>query len=147
MPAKTAKFGIQVDGAIQIQKALRVLGETDAPFLRAALEESGQDLAAEAAARAPGGIGRAVKFTGVKGKPSGLRAMVQVKHPGSRSMEFGRKWYGQHGRRVKVAKGQPARPYFGIVKGDAAIGATNERSMKRISDAIFNEWERIGREG
>lgn len=144
MASKTARVGIQVEGAKQLQKALRVLGEKDAPFLKEALETSGRMLSREAGSRAPGGIGRAVKFTAVRGKPSGLRAIVNVKHPGSRSMEFGRKWYGRPRRRV--ARGQQARPYMGIIRGDAAVGATNDEVKRLISDAFDKEWERIGAE-
>lgn len=154
MPAKTVKWGIQVDGAANLQKALRVLAEPDAPYLRDALEDVGRSLAREAASRAPGGIGRAVQFVGVKGKANALRSMVQIKHPGSRSMEFGRQYYyrGYTGRRVKSGQrfrsnpGQPARPYIGIVRGDAAMGAIEADAQRKIADAIEAEWERIGTE-
>lgn len=140
------KVGIEVKGAGQLQKALRVLGEADAPFLRAALEESGRDLAGQAARRAPGGIGRAVQFTGVKGKANGLRAVGVVKHPGSRSMEFGRKFWMRRGQRIAHSPGQRPRPYLGVVQGDAAIGAVKEDAQRRIADAFEREWERIGAE-
>lgn len=134
---------IQVEGATQLQKKLRVMGEEDAPYLRVALEDSGRELAGEMARRAPGGIGAAVQFTGVKGKANGLRAVGVVKHPGARSMEFGRQYWRRNGARVRHSPGQRARPYLGVIKGDAAIGATKDSAQRRIGDAVVKEWERI----
>ena len=152
----TVKWGIQVEGATALKRALRVLSETDAPFLREALTESGQLLRGAAARRAPGGIANKVDFVGVKGSGGTLRALIQIKHPGGMAMEFGRSLYYRGftkrrmkatGRRFRASPGQKARPYLGITKGDAAIGEVGERIKRLILQAIQDEWERIGREG
>lgn len=152
--SQTASWGIEIDGVTNLKRALRVLAEPDAPFLRSALEESGQLLRAAAARRAPGRIAAAVRFTGVKGKGAGLRATIDVRHPGARSMEFGREMYyrGFTGRqqkatgrkfRVGPGRGQPARPYLGVIKGNAAIAEVEDRVRQLLAEAFEREWERI----
>lgn len=89
-----ATWRVELEGISSLQKALRALAEPDAPFLRKALEESGELLRGAAASRAPGGIGQKVSFGGIRGTVGGgLRAIVVIDHPGGRSMEFGRVWY------------------------------------------------------
>lgn len=148
-------FGIPVDGAAQLQKALRVLAEPDAPHLRTALARSGQVLQHAAARRAKGGIARAVDFAGVVGSVSGLKAMVKIKHKGARSMEFGRKYYYRDytgrrqkatGRRVAHAPGQKAVPFMGIINGGGALDDAREPIRKLIMTGIEREWNRIGAE-
>ena len=154
--AKTQAWKIEVRGAKSLHKALQILQETDAPFLREALETSGNLLRSEAAQRAPAGIAQTVAFVGVKGKGAQLRALIRVKHPGGKSMEFGRQYYyrGYRGRqmkmtgqRFKAAKGQKAKPYLGIIKGDAAIAAARDKVETLILDAFEKEWIRIAGEG
>lgn len=151
-------WGIQIEGAGALKKALRVLGETEAPFLKAALDESGKLLEDAAARRAKGGIAGGVSFRGVRGKGGGLRAVVNIKHPGARSMEFGRFNYyrGFRGRDVKTTghkfhvgpgKGQRPQPFLGIVKGDAAIAEVQQPVTEKLQKAFADEWERIGAEG
>lgn len=157
MAGGSVTWGVQVEGAGALKRALSVLGETEAPFLRVALEDSGQLLEDAATRRARGGIGRGVMFTGVKGKGSGLRATVRVKHPGARSMEFGRFNYyqGYTGRSVKsgrkfqvpAGRGQKPRPFLGIVKGDAAIAEVKGPIEEKLKRAISGEWDRILAEG
>ena len=166
----SAKWSVQIDGAGTLQKALRVLAEPDAPFLREGLEKAGHVLAGEASSRAPGGIARSVSFVGIKGNASNLRAVVSIKHAGARSMEFGRVWYyrkaerkgpagignnrpgSKRGRgsmkkqwrfRVPAGHGQQARPYLGIINGGGAIGASQDKVREILSDAIEREWNRI----
>jgi len=45
--------------------------------------------------------------------------------------------------RYKVAKGQAAKPYLGIVHGNAAIGAVGDDVSKLLTQAIRDEWDRI----
>ena len=150
---KAIKIGIEVTDIKPLKRALKVLGETDAPHLRGALEIGGRKLRSAGASRATGGIGSAVTFAGVKGKGGAIRAVVQVKHPGSTSMEFGRtKFYrGYTGRAMKAtgtkfksSRGQKARPYMGIKKGDQAIGEVRDDVRRLLGDAIEREWQRIG---
>lgn len=152
-------WGIELNGARQLNRALKALGETDAPFLREALEESGELLRKAAARRWPGSSGGRVRFAGVRGgKGHTLRAVVAMDHPGARSMEFGRFNYyrGFRGRAVKATgqrfavpagRGQKPRPFLGIVHGDAAIAEVKEDVGRLLGAAINAEWERIGAEG
>lgn len=154
--AASVKIEVSVD-ARRLERALRVLSDEDAPFLRVALEESGQELAGASRSRAPGGIAGAVQFAGVKGRSNRLRATVVVKHPAAKAMEFGRQTYyrGFTGRRMKATGspfkagrgGQKAQPYIGIVKGNAAIGAVGPGVRLRLERAIAQEWDRIASEG
>lgn len=152
--ARQATVSIQVTGATKLQKALRILAEPDAPFLRAAMTDAGQMLDNAASSRGKGGIGSAVQFAGVSGKSNGLRALIKVKHPGAKAMEFGRtKYYrGYTGRRQRSGQqfrsrpGQKANPYIGIVKGDAAIAAVGPQIRRLFTEAIDREWDRIGAE-
>ena len=51
------------------------------------------------------------------------------------------------GRPVYHRPGQVAKPYLGVEKGDAAIGASAERVKAMLMDGIAEEWERIATEG
>lgn len=167
----TASWSVQLEGAGTLQKALRILAEPDAPYLRDGLEKAGHVLAGEVSSRAPGGIARTVSFVGIRGNAANLRAVISVKHPGARPMEFGRVWYYRKASRkgapegignnragskrgrgsmkkqyryhVAAGRGQKARPYMGIVDGGGAIAASAERVRKILSDAIEREWDRV----
>lgn len=149
----TSSIYMEVEGQADIQRALRVLAEPEAPFLSAALGESGVLLRDAARTRTHPSIAAKLDFVGVKGKAGALRALVQTKHPGSRSREFGRVWYwtAYHGHKPKtggghkekVSKGQKAQPYMGIIKGDGAIGAVKEEVQQKLSTAFEKEWDRI----
>jgi len=141
---RQAAISIEVTDAAKLQKALRVLAEEDAPYLREALADAGRDLTHAVSARAPGSMGAKTQFAGVKGKAHGLRATVLVKHPGAKSMEFGRKNWTRQGRKVRHTPGQAARPFVGIVRGGQAIGAVEAKVKERIADAVSREWDRLG---
>lgn len=167
-----AAWGIEVTGTNELRRAFKTLGEKDAPFLRDALDKAGRILESEAAKRAPGGIASGVGFAGVKGVGASIRAVVRIKHPGARSMEFGRVWYyrkagtGVAGignnrpgskrakgsiktksNRNRVGGGQKARPFLGIIEGDQAISASHDRVANLLTDAYAAEWDRIGKGG
>lgn len=156
-PAGTSGIRIEIDEKSmgRLTKALRILGETGAPFLRAAMQDVGERFADEIRHRSPGGIGGHVQMKGVLGKGGALRASGVVKHPGARSMEFGRKWYwtGYRGRAQRTGRktphtpGQAARPYLGVIKGDAATAAITPYAREHILEAIDREWDRIGEGG
>lgn len=148
---------IELEGVTELQRALKVLSDPDLPFLRPALERSGQLLAAEGARRA-GKIGGAVDFDGLKGKTVGtVRAVVRVKHPAGTSFEFGRTHYyrgykgrdQRSGQKVKVAGGMKPRPFLGIKyeRASGAIAATREPIEGMLSAAFSAEWDRIGAGG
>lgn len=152
--AQSSFLSIKVEGANRLKRAMRLLSEAEAPFLKAALEEGGELLADEAGGRGPGRIGQSVSFVGVRGAGGALRALSRATHPGARSMEFGRTTYyrGFTGRqqkatgtRFKAARGQKARPFVGIKRSDAAIGATRPRIAALLSEAIAAEWARVAR--
>ncbi|PKN81534.1 MAG: hypothetical protein CVU47_06360 [Chloroflexi bacterium HGW-Chloroflexi-9] len=156
--AGAASVNIQVSvDARRLNRALQVLAEPDAPFLRQALEESGRELASAAASRAPGSIASTVAFAGVKGRANRLRATVVVKHPAAKAREFGRQTFyrSYEDRRMKATgvpfkagrRGQKAQPFIGIVKGNAAIGAVGPGVRQRLERAVTQEWDRIAAEG
>lgn len=146
-------ISIAVEGDKQIKRALKALGETEAPFLKGALDKGGRMLGQAAEGRVHHSIAASMQYAGVKGVGGALRAVGTFKHPGARSMEFGRTYYyrGFTGRRqkatghkVKVSGGQKARPFVGIKRGDAAIGQVREPVQRLIREAIDAEWTRIG---
>lgn len=154
----TPSWGVQTEGVADVQRALRVLAETDAPFVRAALTRSGFMLRAAAARYAKGSIASKIEFTGIKGKGGALRAIVQTNHPGARSHEFGRIWFyeGYTGRAVKktgrrvrrdAPRGQRPEPFLGIIKGDRAIADVKEPVTELLTQAFVDEFERIGNGG
>lgn len=162
----TASWNVRVDGVAQVNRVCKLFGETDAPFLREALDECGAMLARETVSRAPGGLARATRYIGIRGRGMALRAIVQVKHPGSRSMEFGRKWYyagavgagnnspglkrgkGSMKRGKRVARrGQKARPYAGITTGGGAMGAIADEVREKLATAYAMEFERVANGG
>lgn len=151
----TASIKIEVgDDTLRLQKALRVLAEPDAPYLRNGLERAGRLLERATESRAPGSIAATVDFAGVKGKPWGMRATVVVKHRGAKAREFGRQTYyrGYTGRRMKATGtpfkagrgGQKPEPFVGIVKGNAALGAVEGDVREILATAIEAEWSRVG---
>lgn len=150
--AGTVKIGIEVSGAKALGRALRLLGETDPPFLREALDEAGHLLEGATRSRAPGGMARTVDFVGVKGKGATLKATVVVRHAGAKSMEFGRLYYYRGftgrsqkatGQRFRSGKGQKARPFVGIMDSGHAMGAVKDDARRLIETAFEKEWDRI----
>lgn len=149
--AGAVQIKVEVKGAKALTRALKSLGETEAPFLKQVLEDSGRLLEQATRSRAPGGIASKVDFTGVKGKGGAVRAVVTVKHAGAKSMEFGRTTYyeGFRGRAQKATghkvkrKGQTAKPFMGVKRGDHAIGAVTDDVKTRLVRGYEQEWERL----
>lgn len=157
----SATWSVQVEGLARAKRAFRAFGDGDATYVREALDRSGEILANATAARAPGGIAKATRYIGVRGKGLALRAVVNVRHPGARSMEFGRIWYWaspgagnnaigfrrakgsmKAGRKVRSSPGQAARPYVGIISG-GAIAAVAPEVQQILQEAYEREFERI----
>lgn len=152
MAGGAVKIGIEVKGAKTLGRALKVLGETDAPFLREALTEAGQLLEAATRGRAPGSMAQKVDFVGVKGKGATLKATVVVRHAGAKSMEFGRVNYYRGftdrrmkvtGQRFKSSRGQKPKPFVGIIAGGQALGQVEPKAKELIIGAFAKEWQRI----
>lgn len=150
--AKGVTVGIEVSGAKALTKALKTLGQKNAPFLRLAFAVLGHQFATEVEHRAQGGIARTVAFAGVKGGGARVSAVVKVSHPGAASMEFGRTLYyegytDRHmkatGRKKRASRGQRPQPYMGVIRGDQAIGVMTPRAKAFLERAIEAEWDLI----
>ena len=149
--AKQASWGIEVKGITRLKGAMKVLGETDAPFLRDAVEQGGNLLEDAVKGRA-GSLAGVTSMTGVKGAGAAVRALVVVKDGRAKAVEFGRTTYyrGYTGRKQKAtgqkfksSKGQKARPFVGIKKADQAIGSVAPQVVPLIAKAFEKEWERL----
>lgn len=144
---------LEMEGRKTLARALKVMGDVDAPFIRAALEEGAKLIGDTARGYARGSIASGITYEGLKGTGVGSRAIVKARHPGSKSMEFGRTLYPSGYRRTgggisggtKVKRaGQRAKPYIGVKNRDAALGA----SLPQITGEIFPaaiaaEWARL----
>lgn len=151
MATQQAKVSIQVTGVTALKRALKAVGETDAPFLRTAVDEGGHLLEWAVRGSAPGTMASKVAFVSLRGSGVNVKALVKVNHPGAKAMEFGRKKYyrGFTGRRQKAtgtpfqARGQQAKPFVGVRNLDHAIGAVKPDIENKINQAVVNEWERL----
>lgn len=144
----------------KLKRALKLLGETDAEYLRDAMDKAGEIITEEVARRAPGSMRGRVAFGGVKGVGGNVRAVGQVTHPGAKSMEFGRVFYYRgfqgnnrpgsprtsmkSGTKFRAARGQRAKPFIGIVNGDQAMAAARPRVVPVILAGIAKQWDDIG---
>ena len=148
------RLRFEVDGYQELVKAARAIGESDLPYLRHALLASGSLVAQSARGFAKGGIGSRISAPALNNSKTSPYAKFDVRHPGSRSMEFGRKnyWRGYRivgrrrsgGTKTAHSPGQKARPYIGILNADAAVGATQSRVKALLAEAVSNEWDRLG---
>jgi hypothetical protein len=149
----TIRLRFKVEGLGELQRAARAIAEPELPYLREALMESASLVADSARGFARGGIASRI------GAPKLTRGRVpasrfEVRHPGSRSMEFGRRYYYRGYRRMggrmegaqrfRATRGQEARPYIGIIHGDAAVGASADRVKRLLAEAVSREWDRLG---
>lgn len=169
-PSGTASVRFQVEGAQRIQRALQVLGDTEAPFIRQALLDVGQQMTVAIRAVGRPSITRVIESGDVVARAGGFRLPMSVVHPAAAVTEFGRQWwyrgrgdgrignnrgaskrrkgvFKRYGERIKYAPGMPARPYVGIVDGGHAIGAVQPFARQRFLEAFEREWERIAAGG
>lgn len=153
---------VELDGKSysRLMTALKVLGEDEPPYIRAALQRVGSRFTAEIRSRAPRSFRDSFKERGVIGARGGLRFVSAVSHPAARRHEFGRNPRPYKVSRQQAAKnpalgvhagyiykGQAPRPYVGVIDGGHAIGATAPYAREQLTQAISDEWDRIGREG
>lgn len=149
------RFEVDEDSLKRLNRALKALAETDAPYLRAAMGDIGQRVVSEARSRGPGSIGAAVEYRGLGRSKTNIRANGLVAHAGGKAMEFGRQYFyrgftrggkgsQKKGQRFKSSPGMPAKPYIGVVTGEQAMGATRSFARQRLLEAIDAEWNRIG---
>lgn len=156
--AKQASFGVEFKNINRFKRAMKLIGDGDAPYLRAALNDAGEIADDEVSHFAPGALASAVAFTGVKGSGANSKAVIKVRHPGARPMEFGRTMYyrgwtgkprgrgyikGHGGTKFKVARGQAARPYVGLRNKDKAIESMSPKVTKMLGEAVQKEWARV----
>lgn len=143
---------VKVQGVKRLDTAFRALGETAAPYLDAALEQSGEDLAAAIRRHAPGSMRNNVDVLRLSGStPAYRKVRVAVGHPGAKPMEFGRKfyWTGYVGRKPKTGRktlhlpGQRPKPFVGVVKNDGALGEVSDDIQKRLAGAVEAEFARL----
>lgn len=151
MPSQVASVRLEVSGINRLRRAMRALGEKDAPFLRDAVDQISRRTEREVRQRAPGSMAGTVQFAGVRASGVRTYGLIRINHPGAKSMEFGRRQYyfGYKGRAMRsgtkrvVARGQRARPFVGVVNQDAAIGAVAPLARQLWEDAIEREWDRL----
>jgi hypothetical protein len=159
MAAGTSGIRIEVDkkSLDRLQRALEVLGEDKATWLREAWDEVGREFAGAVRQRAPGGIRGTVVYKGLSnsGSVGGIKARGTVTHPGARSMEFGRVWYAQGFKRPAGAKhivggsktahspGQRARPFLGVMDSGGATADVAPLARARLEAAAVAMWARI----
>lgn len=161
MAAKRFELKVEMDGKSysRLMTALTVLGEDEPSYIRAALQRVGSRFTAEIRSRAPSSF-RNFKERGVIGARGGLRFVSAVSHPAARRHEFGRNPRPYKVSRRQAAKsptlgvragyiykGQSPRPYVGVIDGGQAVGATAPYAREQLTQAISDEWDRIGREG
>jgi hypothetical protein len=168
MAAGQAGVRIEVDkrSLQRLDKALRILGEDRATWIRDAWDDVGAHFAAAVRRRAPGSMRPTVEYRGLgrSGTLGGIKASGRVKHPGARSMEFGRGFYWtgyrvvgrgtrrrfEGGRRVRRT-GQRARPFLGVMSDPGnpqhATGDVTPYARERLARAASEMWEHIGRAG
>lgn len=150
----TEAFAVRVDGLQALKKAMKAIGDTNAPFLTRAMEQAGPLVAAEVPKDAPRHLRGAVAFVGVRGIGGNVRALIEVSAPDANRQEFGRapKPYLHSGtargrrrtyklkRAGYVYKGSKARPYVGVKNKDHALGRALPIVGPIIERAILAEW-------
>ena len=156
--AGKSSAGVEVLGLKELRSAFKLIesvqGEVAGEFEQG-MWEATQYVAGEVRKRAPGSMSARVKAYRLSGKGVRARGRVEVEHPGSRPMEFGRKFYyvGYTGRNVRSgikvlhSPGQIARPFVGIIKGDQALGASKEPAASRIAKGIERAFEKLSAAG
>jgi hypothetical protein len=157
--AGTFQLKIELDekSYSRLMTALKVIGEEDAPHIRAALWRVGNRFTSEINSRAPRSF-RKFNQRGVINARGGLRFVSAVAHPAARRHEFGRnpRPYGVSRRQALknpslraragyTYKGQSPRPYVGVISGNAASGAVAPYAREQLTQAVSDEWDRIGR--
>lgn len=45
--------------------------------------------------------------------------------------------------RFRSDRGQKAKPYLGVIHGNAAIGAVKDQVERKLTDAVRKEWDRL----
>src|SRR3990167_1790261 len=97
MAGQPLKLMVQLDkrSLARLTRALDLLGEDRATWLRDAWDDVGRHFAGAVRNRAPGSMGGTVVYLGINKSTTigGIKAMGGVRHPGAKSYEFGREKY------------------------------------------------------
>lgn len=141
-------MSIEIKGVGKLTRALRALEELDAPELKATMGRISRIAEGEISQRAPGSMPGRVNARAAK-KFGRTITLGEVKHPGAKSMEFGRtKYYtGYRGRNQKsgtkvTRSGQKARPFIGIKTGKQSMEAMRGPIEREIREGIAAVWAR-----
>lgn len=159
---KTGSGNIYVRVAIpdhdvrRLVRLVNLLGDREAPFLAAGLQQAQQIMVEEISARAP-----SVVRPTIRARPVGPRtraATVTISHGAAKELEFGRKkprwvrprtrkalWWPGAAHPVPKARHGPfaARPFIGVMDRGHAIGAAEPRIREVLAAAIDQEFARL----
>lgn len=135
-----------------LQRAMRLLGDNEMPYLVPAMDESGQVMTANIRGFMPASF--KIKFFGVKVTRANLRARGRVTHKAARVREFGKTRFNYGYTRPgtgkivggsirKITPGIAPRPMVGIIAGDAATAASRPRVRALLEKGIQDELNRI----
>jgi hypothetical protein len=159
--AKNAVVGIEISGMAKLRGLVKAAGDAQHPEWQAGARRATDEFRGLVASRAPGSMGgkTAVKRSATLLGPT--VGAVGTKHPGAKVVEFGRGALVIRPRRARVlwwrgaahpvasvsqAK-RAARPFYGIVRGDAATGAMRPRLETILAAAIERVWGSAGPDG
>lgn len=140
---------VEVSGFAALKMQMKALEEMDAPEIAAALGRASSIADREVRGRARGSMTGLV--TTKPGKKLGAAIVLGVvKHPGAKAMEFGRTQYyrgftgrsQKSGTKFKASRGQKARPFVGIKKGDAAMAAMKGPIERELVAGVKAVWNR-----
>lgn len=144
-----AAFAIETEGFNAMRRKLKALDELDAPEMASSLDKIARLTDSEVSSRAPGSMGGKVATRPAK-KLGATITFGTVKHPGAKSMEFGRTTYyrgytgraQKSGQSFKANPGQKARPFVGIKRGDQAMGRLVEPVRRELASGVAAVWAR-----
>lgn len=144
-----AAFAIETEGFTAMRRRFAAMEELDAPEIRVRLDRIAALAHAEVSSAAPSSMAGKVITKPAK-KLGGSITVGEVRHPGAKTMEFGRTNYyrGYTGRnqksgtKFKSSPGQKPRPFVGIKKGDHAMGRLVEPVRNELIAGIVDVWNR-----
>jgi hypothetical protein len=135
-----------------LQRAMKLLGDSDMPYLVPAMDQAGQIMTANIRGFMPGSF--KIKFFGVKKTKANLRARGRVTHKAARVREFGKTRFNYGYTRPgtgkivggsirKVSPGIRPKPMVGIIAGDAATAASRAPVRAMLEKGIQDELNRV----
>ncbi len=114
-----------------LKKILIYLDNMDLPYLESALRNAGEMVAEEARKRNPAAIADRIRFDQVKGIGVGMKAIVKGDHPGTKTYEFGRRYYYRRATELATTSNRGKKRWFGAYIGNNRDGFERKKgSMK-----------------